>query len=49
MGDMVSALIDPVMTIGIAVFLLRLWNEKDRAQGKSDEYPENDTENDKKN
>jgi len=38
MGDMVSALIDPVTTIGIAVFLLRLWNEKDRAHGKSGEY-----------
>ncbi|WP_292372432.1 hypothetical protein [Methanosarcina sp. UBA411] len=41
---MVSASIDPVMVIGIVMFLLRLWNEKYLAHGKSDEHPENDTE-----
>lgn len=48
-GDMVSTSISSVMTIGIAMFLLRLWIEKNRAHGKSDGHPNNDTENDKKN
>lgn len=43
-GDMVSTSIDSVITIEIAMFLLRLWDEKDQAHGKSDEHPGNDTE-----
>lgn len=49
MGDMVSVSIGSMTTIGIAMFLLRLWNEKGQVHDKSDEHPGNDTMNDKKN
>lgn len=39
--DTASASIGPVMVIEIVMFLLRLWNEKDLAHGKSDEHSEN--------